>query len=76
MDRDQWYDCIIAQDDDFDYSESGWVAFHYEGGYYLAQYSHCSCYDTFEALNFDPVNNVRWLCQRGRLTPKTTTTTT
>lgn len=42
---------IIAQSDDEDYSESGWVCWKYQDKYYLARYSHCSCYGTYEALS-------------------------
>jgi len=41
---------IIAQDDDCDYDESGWVAVvqgRYAG---LAKYGHCSCYGTWTSV--------------------------
>ena len=41
---------VIAQDDDNDYSESGWVAWVVGDAAYLGSYSHCSCYGTFDAL--------------------------
>lgn len=45
---------IIAQHDDQDYSESGYVACVIDDRAYLFRYSHCSCYGTWEALsNFD-----------------------
>lgn len=41
---------IVAQDDDCDYSESGWVAV-VRGRYAaLAKYSHCSCFGTWTSL--------------------------
>lgn len=43
------YDFIIAQDDDNDYEESGYVAFLKDGKAFLARYSHCSCYGTWES---------------------------
>lgn len=50
MTKTQWENGIIGQDDDEDYSESGYVAWIHEGVAYLAKYSHCSCYDTFADL--------------------------
>ncbi len=50
MTSDEFQRSIIAQDDDEDYSESGWVAGVLDGVAFLANYSHCSCYGTFEAL--------------------------
>jgi len=45
---------IIAQDDDQDYSESGYVACVIEDRAYLFHYSHCSCFGTWEAIsNYD-----------------------
>lgn len=43
---------IIAQDDDNDYSESGWVAVYDPNTNKcgLGHYSHCSCYGTWENL--------------------------
>lgn len=38
---------IIAQDDDEDYSESGWVAVVVGAWSALTKYGHCSCYDTW-----------------------------
>jgi hypothetical protein len=50
MTRDEFEAAIIAQDDDKDYSESGWVAWVIGDKAYLGRYSHCSCFDTFDAL--------------------------
>lgn len=42
---------VVAQDDDCDYSESGWVAV-VKGRYAaLATYGHCSCYGTWTAIH-------------------------
>ena len=51
---------VIAQSDDCDYSESGWVAIVHEDRAYLANYSHCSCYDTFEALTSLGITTFDW----------------
>ena len=48
--RDNFGDCIVAQDDDCDYDESGWIAVVHEGVAYLSNYGHCSCYGTWTAL--------------------------
>lgn len=47
-----WRASIIAQDDDNDYQESGWLC-RYLGDdmYGLVRYGHCSCYDTWEAVS-------------------------
>lgn len=50
MSRDDFSKSIVAQKDDEDYSESGYVAFIFEGVAYLASYSHCSCFGTYDAL--------------------------
>jgi hypothetical protein len=42
---------VLAQSDDCDCQESGWVAFYWNEKAYLARYSHCSCYDTFYMLS-------------------------
>ncbi len=46
--REQFEQGIIAQDDDNDYSESGYVATIIDGVAHLARYGHCSCFGTFE----------------------------
>lgn len=48
--RDKFGAAVIAQDDDNDYQESGWVACILDGRAYLARYSHCSCFGTESAL--------------------------
>ena len=50
-----WRSLIIAQDDDEDYEEYGWVALIYEGVAYLGNYGHCSCYGTGTALTGEQV---------------------
>lgn len=47
---DEWRNAVIAQDDDNDYSESGWVCWKLGDRFYLGRYSHCSCYGTFDSL--------------------------
>lgn len=41
---------IIAQDDDNDYDEAGWVCVRIGDWCALARYSHCSCYDTWASI--------------------------
>ena len=53
MTSEEFRECVIAQDDDCDYQESGWVAGILDGVAFLAHYSHCSCFNTFEALTND-----------------------
>lgn len=48
---------VIAQDDDNDYQESGWICFECQGVYYLARYSHCSCYGTWTDLVGGGIND-------------------
>ncbi len=50
MTRHQFDEGIIAQDDDQDYSESGWVACVHNSFAMLGYYGHCSCFGTWEAL--------------------------
>jgi hypothetical protein len=47
---DNFETLVVAQDDDNDYDESGWVAVVDGEDAYLAQYSHCSCYGTWTSL--------------------------
>ena len=51
--------CIIAQHDDCDYSESGYVVFYYDDldRALIYGYGHCSCFSTATAIadaNFTP----------------------
>ncbi|MBK8246440.1 MAG: hypothetical protein IPK85_03440 [Gemmatimonadetes bacterium] len=55
--RSRFSEAVIAQDDDCDYQESGWVACIIDGRAYLARYSHCSCYGTESALAGGGVND-------------------
>ena len=50
---DDLYPYVIAQDDDCDYSESGYVAVVKDGQAALGSYSHCSCYGTWETVGWD-----------------------
>jgi hypothetical protein len=49
--RNEFEQHIIAQDDDEDHSESGWVVVARDGVAAMANYGHCSCYGTWEAIN-------------------------
>ena len=60
---------IIAQDDDNDYSESGWVVIkdNKENKYAIGRYSHCSCYGTWSAIaDWDWVGTLRSLLKLAR----------
>lgn len=48
----KWFDAhVVAQADDDDYQESGYVVVELEDGRYaLTNYSHCSCYATWTAI--------------------------
>jgi len=48
-DREFWKS-VIAQHDDEDWQESGYIACYHKNVAYLTNYYHCSCYGTFEAL--------------------------
>jgi hypothetical protein len=48
--RKLFEESIIAQDDDCDYSESGWVAVVVDNWAALTKYGHCSCYDTWASI--------------------------
>lgn len=64
--REKWAASVIAQDDDRDYQESGWVAGVVENWAYLTSYSHCSCYDTWASITGGGIsddegpNDPRW----------------
>ena len=47
---EEFYKSIVAQDDDEDWSEFGWVACVDGDQAGFAAYGHCSCYGTFDAL--------------------------
>jgi hypothetical protein len=57
--RDDLINLTIAQDDDNDYSESGYIAVWDGKRAALARYSHCSCYGTWTALS-DTKTGVTW----------------
>lgn len=48
--KDLFSNSIIAQHDDCDYQESGWVAVVIEDWAALTRYGHCSCYDTWASI--------------------------
>ena len=50
-DSEDFRNHIVAQDDDCDYDESGWVAVVKNDVAGLAKYSHCSCFGTWTALH-------------------------
>lgn len=47
----QFSECVVAQDDDEDYQESGYVICVVGELALLAGYGHCSCYNTWSDLN-------------------------
>jgi hypothetical protein len=49
-DREKFQACIIAQDDDNDYDESGYVAVVDGDFAAISRYGHCSCYGTWTAI--------------------------
>lgn len=48
--RQEFWQSVIGQSDNEDYSQSGYIACYHEGRAYLTRYGHCSCYGTFEDL--------------------------
>lgn len=48
--KDKFEESIIAQDDDNDYEESGWVAVVVGNWAALTTYGHCSCFDTWASI--------------------------
>lgn len=48
--RELFQASIVAQDDDRDYQESGWVAVVVGNWAALTKYGHCSCYDTWASI--------------------------
>ncbi len=59
--KEEFHKYIIAQDDDCDYQESGYVILLVDGEAAIASYSHCSCFGTASAIcdanyNKDGVN--------------------
>lgn len=48
--RDEFRNAIIAQDDDNDYEESGYVVLNVGKEYAIARYGHCSCYGTWTSI--------------------------
>ena len=58
--RDLFEKSIIAQDDDKDYSESGWVAVVVGDWAAISRYSHCSCFGTWDDLTGEGGSDPRW----------------
>ncbi len=64
--RDLFRQSVIAQHDDCDYSESGWVAVVIGNWAALTKYGHCSCYDTWASITGGGISdeegpdNPRW----------------
>lgn len=50
MTLEEFQSFVIAQDDDEDYDESGYVAVLHGDDAAIGHYGHCSCYDTFTDL--------------------------
>jgi len=48
--EEKFYNSIIAQDDDNDYEENGYVACVIGNWAALAHYGHCSCYGTWTSI--------------------------
>lgn len=48
--KDDLYKYTIAQDDDQDYDESGYICLVRDKTAYIGRYSHCSCYGTWTSL--------------------------
>ena len=59
LDWESFRNYVIAQDDDNDYQESGWVTVRDGNWCGLALYSHCSCDDTLDVLRSGGENNIR-----------------
>lgn len=58
--RSNFRDYIIGQDDDNDYSESGYLAC-VDGDFAgISRYSHCSCYDTGSSICSGETVNWDW----------------
>lgn len=48
--KDLFRNSVIAQADDCDYQESGWVAVRIGDWCALTRYGHCSCFDTWASI--------------------------
>ena len=65
QDRDKFLDHVIAQDDDNDCEENGWVAVVIGDWAALTSYGHCSCYDTWASITgggagIEPRHDPKW----------------
>lgn len=61
--RDDLQNITIAQDDDNDYEESGYIAVYDGNRCAIARYGHCSCYGTWTSLynsNSSRPNGIIW----------------
>lgn len=65
-DADKFRESIIAQADDDDYEESGYVAVVIGDWAALTRYGHCSCFDTWDSIRgqdsyaSDHYNDPKW----------------
>lgn len=58
--REDLQKLTIAQDDDNDYAESGYIAIYDGRKFAIARYSHCSCFETWTSLNGNVGNGITW----------------
>lgn len=58
--REDFEKAIIAQDDDNDYQESGYVVVRVGNWCALSDYGHCSCFGTWTDLNGCGSDGIRW----------------
>jgi hypothetical protein len=59
--REDLFSLAIAQDDDCDYEESGYIVVADDKKAAIAQYSHCSCYGTWTAMTKDSKIIWEWI---------------
>jgi len=57
--QDLW-EYTVAQDDDEDYSESGYICCIRDKKAYIGRYSHCSCYGTWTSLTNHNTGQPTW----------------
>lgn len=58
--RDNFRDHIVAQHDDEDWQESGYVITLVDGVFSLFHYSHCSCYGTVSVIMDGNIGTPLW----------------
>lgn len=51
MTRDEYVNSLIAQADTGGYDPNGWIAGIHNGIAFIDSFGHCSCYDTWTAVN-------------------------